>query len=560
MGESLPVRRRSYRQLRRYRQIADVLARHGLGFLIDLFGLERFLPQYRGFLGREPRARAYTRPEHLRLALEELGPTFIKLGQILSTRRDLLPPAYQAELAKLQDAAAPIAFATIRETVEGELGRPLEALFASFEEAPLAAASIGQAHAARLRDGTEVVVKVRRPAAVEQIEVDLAILLNLATVASRRSQLAEQYDLVALVEEFAATLRAELDYEREAHNAEHVAANFANVPGLRVPRVYWELTSQRVLTLQRIRGIKISNVAALEEAGVDRAALANDAARMVLKMALEDGFFHADLHPGNLFVEPSGRIGLIDFGMVGTLDETTRDHLIDLLIAVVSQDTDRMVDELLELGAARRVDRVVLRRDLQRIVSHYINRALGEIEIGAVIEDALGIIRRHRLQLPANLALLLRMLVMAEGLGQMLDPRFEALPVARPFGKRLLLQRYSPARWARRMGQATFDAAELGTELPRQVRRLIHEIERGDLQIGVRPEGFDHLLRRVERLTNRLILGLIVAALINGLAALLALSRPFSGGWSSAAFALGSALTLLLVILLVWSVLRSLGE
>ncbi|HEU5423655.1 MAG TPA: AarF/ABC1/UbiB kinase family protein, partial [Nitrolancea sp.] len=478
MGESPPVRRRSYRQLRRYRQIADVLARHGLGFLIDLFGLERFLPQYRGFLGRQPRARAYTRPEHLRLALEELGPTFIKLGQILSTRPDLLPPAYQAELAKLQDAAAPIPFAAVRETVESELGRPIEELFASFEETPLAAASIGQAHAATLHGGVDVVVKVRRPAAVEQVEVDLAILLNLATVASRRSQLAEQYDLVALVEEFAATLRAELDYEREAHNAERIAASFADEPGLQVPRVYHQLSTQRVLTLERIRGIKISNLAALEAAGIDRAALANDAARMVLKMALEDGFFHADLHPGNLFVEPSGRIGLIDFGMVGTLDEATRDHLVDLLIAIVGQDTDRMVDELLELGAARRIDRAVLRRDLQRIVSHYINRPLGEIEIGAVIEDALGIVRRHRLQLPANLALLLRMLVMAEGLGQLLDPAFEALPVARPFGRRLLLQRYSPARWARRMGQAAFDAAELGTELPRQVRRLIHEIER----------------------------------------------------------------------------------
>lgn len=543
----------------RARQIAEVLGRHGLGYLVGVLGLERFVPFHRGLLGHPRRAEPYTRPEHVRMALEELGAAWIKLGQILSTRADLLPLEYQVELAKLQDAAPPVPVEAVRQVLEAELGRPPEEVFARFDPTPLAAASIGQAHAATLPGGTEVVVKVRRPGVVEQVEQDLELLLNLAATASRRWELAEEYDLVGLAEEFAQTLRAELDYLREGRNAERFAHNVAGDPTVHIPRVFWEATTSRVLTLERIRGIKINDLAALDAAGVDRSALAEQAAHILLEMVFEDGFFHADPHAGNFFVEPGGRIGLIDFGMVGTVDEPTQERLVELLLAVTSQDPDRLVDAFLDLGVARRrVDRAALRRDLEHLVSRYYGRPIGEITVGPLLADALAIVRRHRLHLPADLALLLKTVVMAEGLAAQLEPSFRLTTVLVPYAERLMLRQYSPLRWARRLGTAGLAAAELGVELPRQVRRLLRELERGGLQIGMRPEGFEPLIGRFERLANRLVLGMLASAFIVGLAVLMAAFHPpGTERLVGPAFGLGFVLAALLGAYLAWTILRS---
>lgn len=543
----------------RLRQIADVLARHSLGYLADVLGLERFVPFPRGLLGHPPEPAASTRPAHVRMALEELGATFIKLGQILSTRADLLPPDYQAELAKLQDAAPPVSAEVVQQLLAEELGRPAHQVFARFDPVPLAAGSIGQAHAASLPDGTEVVVKVRRPGVVEQVESDLEILQNLAAAAARRWELADEYDVVGLAQEFAQTLRAELDYLREASNAERFAAMFADEPAVHIPRVFWETTTSRVLTLERLRGIKVDDVAALDRAGIDRAELARHAARILLEMVFEAGFFHADPHPGNFFVEADGRIGIIDFGMVGTVDERTREQLIGVLLAVTSQDAERLVDAFLELGVARRrVDRERLRRDLEHLIARYYGRPLGEIPLGAVLADALAVVRRHRLQLPSNLALLVKTIVMNEGLGARLDPSFRLTEALAPYAQRLVLRQYSPVFWARRLGQASLEAARLGVELPHRARRLIGELERGELEVAMRPSGFEPLVRHFERLANRIVLGVVAAASINALAILLTVYPP--PGWqqlAGAAFALGFVAAGLLGIYLAWTILRS---
>jgi ubiquinone biosynthesis protein len=545
--------------LTRTRQIAEVLGRHGLGYLVGVLGLDRFVPFHQGLFGHPRRAEPYTRPEHVRMALEELGATFIKVGQILSTRADLLPPEYQAELAKLQDAAPPVPPHVVEEMLVAELGRPIAEAFTTFDPAPLAAASIGQAHAATLADGTEVVVKVRRPGVVEQVEEDLEILENLAAAASRRSQLAEEYDLVGLAQEFAQTLRAELDYIREGRNAERFAANFAGDESVHIPRVFWEATTSRVLALERIRGVKIDDLAGLDAAGIDRRALAERAARIVLKMVFDDGLFHADPHPGNFFIEPEGRIGLIDFGMVGTVDARTQEQLVAMLLAVSRQDTGRLVDTLLELGVAqRRVDRDLLGRDLEHLVSRYYGRPLGEIALGPLLNDALAIVRRHHLQLPPNLALLLKTVVMDEGLGGRLDPAFRLTAVLAPYAERLLLRQYSPLLWARRLGQASLDMARLGVELPQQLRRIIGELERGSLEVGMRPAGFEPFVRRLERMTNRLVLGVLAAAFVNGLAVLMSVYRsPAWERWAGAFVAVGFAVAVGLGAYLAWSILRS---
>jgi ubiquinone biosynthesis protein len=488
-----------------------------------------------------------------------LGTSFIKLGQMLSTRADLLPPEYQAELAKLQDQAPPVPRTLIEETLVADLGCSVEEAFATFDFEPLASGSIGQVHAATLHTGAEVIVKVRRPGALEQVEEDLEILEYLAKTASQHWEMAHHYDLPGLVHEFGQALRAELDFLQEASNAERFAANFKATPSIHIPYVYWQATTARVLTLERIRGIKISDLGALDAAGIDRSALAERAARMMLQMVLEDGFFHADPHPGNFFIEPAGRIGLIDFGMVGFVDARTQDHLIDLFLALSSQDSERLVDVLLLLGCTqRRVDRRALSRDLHQWLAQYLGRPLGEIPLGPLLTQALTIIRRHHLQLPANLALLLKMLLMDESLGCMLDPTFKLTGLLASFSQRLLLRRYAPGNWIPQISRAGIDAARLGIELPQQLRRLLNELERTHMEVGLRPEPLQPLVQRFEQMTNRLVLAIIVAALINGMAVLLLVSHPFIGGeWLGWFFILGCILVSTLGIALAWSMLRS---
>ena len=547
--------------LRRYRQIAEVLTRHGLSWLRGVSGLERFRPVHTLTLdlGEHNRAESLTTPEHIRLAIEELGATFIKLGQFLSTRADLLPPEYQEELAKLQDSAPPFDSDLAIERIEAELGQSIDSLFERFDSEPLAAASIGQAHTATLLDGTEVVVKVRRPGVVEQIEEDLEILQNLASRMSRHLEFAATYDIAGLAQEFAHTLRSELDYLQEARNAETFAQNFARDPKVHIPRVFWEVTTSRVLTLERLRGVKVSDLTALDSNGFDRRELAQHGTEVILKMIFEDGFFHADLHPGNFFIEPDGRFGLIDFGMVGTVDEKAQEQLSELVLALVSPNYDQLVNALLEMGlTATRVDRKRLRRDLEHLIAPYQGRPLGEIDLTPLINDALAIVRRHQLHLPSNLALLLKTIIMTEGLGARLDPDFRLLTVIGPYTNELLLKLYSPTRWLRKLKHAGSDIAWLSTEVPQQLRRLIGEIERSGFEFGMRPESFEPLITRLERIANRIVLGILASAFIVGLSTLLSVYRPPGWErWAGLMFAAGFFFALVLGIYLAWSILRS---
>jgi len=534
--------------LNRSRQIAAALLTHGWGFL-------RNNNETVGGVNSRPAA---ARPAHLRLALEELGTTFIKLGQILSTRADLLPPEYLAELTKLQDSAPPVPFEAIREALVCELGQPIENVFAEFDTQPLAAASIGQAHAATLPDGTAVVVKIRRPGVVESVNEDLEILKELAATAHRHLEFADRYDLVGLVEEFSQTLRAELDYIREGHSAERFAQNLASDHGIHVPRVFWDATTSRVLTLERIRGIKINDLEGLDKQGTDRRRLANYATNVVLKMVCEDGFFHADPHPGNFFIEENGVIGLIDFGMVGILDERTQELLADLLIAISHQDADRLVDVFLDLGVTRkRIDRALVRRDIERLLSTYWGLPLGELKVTALLNDVFSIMRQHQMHLPSNLALLLKTVIMIEGLGVNLDPDFQLTTLLTPYTERLVFRQYSPFRWVRNFGRASLEFAKLGVELPQQLRRIVGAAEDGNLQIGMRPEGFDPVIDRLERIANRIVLGVIAAAFINGLAILASVYRPPGwDNWAWVIFAFGFLSALVLGVYLAWTILR----
>ena len=432
---------------RRLRQIAGALARHGLGWLVLDLGLGRFVPFHRGALRHEARETPYTRPEHLRLALEDLGVTAVKLGQVLSTRPDLVPSDLAAELSRLQDHAPLVPFEAVRAVVEAELGEPLDALFADFDPEPLAAASIGQVHAATLPDGTAVVVKVQRPGVEAQAEADLVLLGDLARAAASRTSWGRDYDVQGWVREFGFTLRAELDYAAEARHAEQVRRDFADEPMLHVPAVFAERSARRVLTMERLDGIKVDDAEALDAAEVDRRELARTATRVMLAMVLHNGFYHADPHPGNVLVLPGGRIGLLDFGMVGALDAATRQALLRIVLALAAEDTDRLVDELTALGVTGdAVARGPLKQDLERLRRRYATRPLKEIAAAEAFQEIMDVARRHRLRLPAELVQLAKVTAMAEGTALQLDPDFEILAFSLPLRPAVLAPHALAAR------------------------------------------------------------------------------------------------------------------
>jgi ubiquinone biosynthesis protein len=500
----------------RERQIAEVLVRYGLSYLANVVGLERVVSVADGLVGRA-RADARTPSENLRLALEELGPTFIKLGQLLSTRADLLPPDYRAELTKLLDAAPAVPSNVVEEIVEHELHAPVDTAFVSFDAVPLACASVGQAHTATLRDGIEVVVKVRRPHVVEEMEQDLEIIRNFAARASRRSKTAARHDVVGLADEFVHALRAQLDYLQEARNAERFSANFASDPWVQIPRIFPDLTTSRVITLERIRGMKITDLTALDEAGLDRHALAERTALIVSKMIFEDGFFHADPHPGNFFIEPTGRVGIVDFGMVGTLDDRSRQQLGRLLSGFVRRDPGRLADALLALGTSTGVvDRARLREDLATLLARYFGRSIGEVSLRSAIGEILEIVRRHRLKVPPDLSLLFTVLIIAEGIVAELDPEFRFAEALAPYARRHLVSGITSADMIRRLEQLGVDLAELATELPPRLNRLSEAIETGGLEVQLRPDDMNALLARADRLGNRVAASVLLAAAISG--------------------------------------------
>jgi ubiquinone biosynthesis protein len=376
-------------------------------------------------------------PIRLRRALESLGPTFMKLGQVLSTRPDLVPPAYERELSKLQDAAPDVAWADIRAAVTRAIGPP-EDCFAEFGRQPIAAASIGQVHPARLADGTEVVVKVLRPGVEAAIQIDLVLLQRAARLLQHLSFI-RRFDPVGLAGEFAATITAELDYRLEGDNAERIGEAFRNNPRVKIPDVVRDRTADGVLTETRIVGAKIDDTDAIVRAGLDRAAVARDFAHAYLTMVFVHRFFHADPHPGNVFVTASGEIGFVDFGMVGTVDEPTGHGLVTVLSALVEADARALTDALIELGVATTVaDRAALERDLDRLLDRYRDVELQDLALTEVVADLMAVVRHRDLHLPSRIALLLKTVVMCEGVAARLDPAFRLIPLLVPYAADLM--------------------------------------------------------------------------------------------------------------------------
>lgn len=512
---------RTYRSINRYRQILTVFAKYGFGDLIETLRVGQYIELGLQLVSRgrsEPHEKL-TRAERVRHICEELGPTFVKLGQVLSTRPDLIPADWAEELEKLQHQVPPFPFTQVREIIERELGRPLDAAFARFDEQPIAAASMAQVHRATLPDGEPVAVKVQRPGIREVIEVDLEILLHLATLAERHLEDVRLHRPTRIVHEFARTIENELDFTIEAANLERFGAVFLNDDTVYVPKVFRSSSTPQVLTLEFIDGIRPNELARLTEHGHDLKRIAQRGAELILKQIFAHGFFHADPHPGNVFVLPHDVICYLDFGMMGRVDRRTRERFSDLVAAVAGRDaekTARILLDLLEHDDDVEPDLRLIERDVAELIDVHLVSRLEEFAMGKLLQHLLELSHRHRLRLPPELVLMLKALATAEKVGAALDPGLDMVSQAAPFVRRLQIERYRPARMARDLYESGADLLQFVREFPGNLRDLLRLTRHGALKIGFEHRGLDHMLEVNERIANRVSFAIVVAALIVG--------------------------------------------
>ena len=510
---------RTYRNLNRFRQILTVLLKYGFGDLLELLKLDQYVEAGLQMISKKQpvRVEKLTRPEGFRMALEELGPTYIKLGQILSTRPDLIPVEFLSELTKLQDKVPPFPFTAVRKIVESELKSPLDDIFDQFEEVPLASASIGQVHKARLQSGREVAVKVQRPGIERVIEVDLEIMMYLATLAERHIEELTVHRPVKIVEEFARTLEGELDYRQEASNMERMALNFYEDPFTVIPAVYRDYSTMRVLTAEFVDGIKVSELQQLADAGLDRQQITDRGAEIMLKQIFDHGFFQADPHPGNIFVLPDNVICLIDFGMVGSVDRRTRERFVELIDAVVQKDPYRTTQVFLEIvDREEEPDQRLLERDIADLLSRHLYRPLQDIRVGKLLQQLLETASRHRLRIPPDLFLMMKALTTVEGVACMLDPDFDIFRKAEPFIRRIMLERFAPQRISGDVAQLASELMKFVHQFPRDLLDIARLARQKKLLLRIENQGLERMLATHDQISNRVSFSIIIAALIIG--------------------------------------------
>jgi ubiquinone biosynthesis protein len=558
----MPTLLQTFRHLRRYQQVGRILTRYGFGHVLTQLGIGRAIaPGLEKLRFSSAEILQATPPERVRMVIEELGPTFIKLGQILSTRSDIIPAQLIKQLEKLQDTVPPTDFSLIQAEVEQELKKPLKEVFPTFDPVPVASASLGQVHLATLSNGEEVAVKVFRPGVDKLIEVDLDILLELAALAERRTEWGRFYGVLSLAQEFADTLRNEQNYEQEGHNIDRYRLMFAGVDYVCIPKVYWETTTRRVLTMERIQGIKITDTAALEAAGLDRKKIARRNIAILLKSVLHEGFFHADPHAGNFMIMPNEVIAMMDFGIMGHLDHAERLGLVHLFVGMFRGETEHAVEALSDLGiATQAADKRNLTRDLDRLRLRYYGLDLEKIRARSFVEDLMGVAFAHRLKMPSNLVLVFKTIAMLEGISLQLDPDINVFNELEPYVRDALLELHSPINRLKEVAEQLGDAAEALMLLPKQLQRMLEQLEGGETHLSIGMKGLEEPTRRVTAAANRLALAILAAAFVIGPALIIPYIQQIWPDWQGAALFLilgGFVVSVLITMTLILSVWRS---
>jgi ubiquinone biosynthesis protein len=540
------------RDLPRYRQILASLVRYGYKDVVTALHLDGLVrPFERAALGDE--VPPHDRPMRLRLVCEDLGPTFVKLGQILSTRPDLLPEAYTTELAQLRDHVKPFPFAEAEAILAEEYGRPASEVFASIESEPLASASISQVHRATLRDGRMIALKIRRPGIDKTVQADLDILKNLAQLAERRLPGLIPYGPMALAKEVERTLKRELDLSTERRTMERCRGQFAREPSAHIPEVFREYSTSKVLAMELIGGVDVTDIEGLKRLGVDPAAVAVTGSRILLRQIFRFGFFHADPHPGNLRVLEGGVIAPLDYGMFGRIDAPTRERIADLLMGLIAEDTDRVLRALEDLEIrGDMVDPRALRRDVSELVASYSDLTLDAIDLSLLLRDLVGFIRAHHLTIPPDLVLLIRALVTIEGVGRELDPHFDIAAQVRPFFREITARRFDPKRLLAQTARTVEDLQRIATLLPDVLGHSLESLKRGELTIKFDLQHFEQLVHQLTRASHTLTAGIVIAGLIVGSSLIIRSGvGPISLGYA------GFTIAFVMGMVLMFNILRS---
>jgi len=552
-----PYPLRVLKNLNRGREIATVLFNHGFGDVLQRLGIAPYLNWWRRLIFRRrlEKVEVLTTPRRIRLALEQLGPTFIKFGQVLSTRPDLIPEDLIKELEVLQEHVPTSVKENMRVVLEEEFERPITELFDTFCEEPLAAGSLAQVHKATSRDGRKLVVKIRKPGVVETVERDLDLMAELAVLLERHVPESRVFDPVGLVKYFSRTIRREIDFSREARAMQDFQRLFADDSRVHIPVVEPDLVSSSVIAMEQIDGLGVGDLVGIRKAGLDPAQLAINGASLFLRQAFELGRFHGDPHPGNMRIRADGALVLLDFGMVGYLDNQRREQLVDLFVAVARHEVDTVIRVLLTLGqpGAVQLDRVLLSADVRDFLDAYYGMPLEQIDVGRMLNDFVSILSTHGLQCPGELMLLIRACITLEGVGRRLDPHFNMAEVLSPFIEKLIRQRYNPKRVVER------SVADLQTllrsfhDLPLHLGQTLKKACQDDLKIQLEHRGLDHLITEFDRSGNRLVVGIVTASMILS-TALIIRTTATEAVWIAVPLFLFSGL---LGIWLIWGILRS---
>ena len=544
---------RSRRHLRRYREMAGVLAKHGWGWVLHSTRLGDFLGRPGALTG------ANAGPEHVRQTLEELGPTFVKMGQLLSTRPDIVPEAYLAELVKLQDTAPTIPFEDIKAVIESEFDVSIGRLYTEFDETPVAAASLGQVHRARLSDGTQVMVKVQRPNVREQIETDIEILYKRAQFLEQHWEVARTYGIADIVDEFAITIREELDYTREARNTDRLREMLQSEKRLNVPEVQWQLTTNRVLTLQMMSGIKVTDLAANCVEGVDPVDVSNRLASSFMEQVFIHRFFHADPHPGNILVNNEGDIALLDCGQVGRLDSQLRSGAVRLMLAFQEQNTRGFADEVIALGITEHeIDMPRFTQDMGKVLRSFYDTPASSVNMGSLLTRVLTVSARHRIRLPSVFAVLGKVFANIDGICRQLNPEFNFTELVKSYvGKAVRTEIKSESTIAE-LYRAIASIKNLLFNVPEQLDRLIRKAVDGTLRIEFKHQGLEDVSNSFRNSANRISIALIVGAIIVG-SSLVSTSPMQPTSWFGVPRLglFGYVLATLFGVWLIWSVIRS---
>lgn len=502
------------KRLPRYREVANVLVKNGFGFVVNSVGYRH--PWLLRNSNRDYMAASDSLPRRLRQVCEELGPTFVKLGQLLSTRADLLSPEYICELEKLQDDVPPISYEQI-EAVLIEAGLDKNLVFSAFATTPLAAGSIGQVHRAEIQTGEQVIVKVRRPGIEQQVAVDLAIILDLAHYAERHQRWAKYYRVSELIEELGIAISNEMDFRKEARNAQRFLENFAHHPHVIIPRVYWQYCSEKVMVMQYIPGIKISDLSQIHSAGYNVGTIVEHLAECLFQQIYVDGLFHADPHPGNIAIAEGDAIVLYDFGQVGFVDRLTRDKYIDLVIGMMRYDTDGVTRALLAIAIDDEpVQLHNLRRDVGRLAQKYYGVPFAGIKIGEALREILELSVKHRLRMPAEMTLMVKMLLTMESLLTALNPGISLVDIAKPYGKKAIKERYSLKHLSSEFRAVALDFTDIASTLPRSLSNMVKQLEDGELQIKMEYSNLRDMMVRIDIVSNRICLAIVMSSILIG--------------------------------------------